>query len=56
VFDALRGVDGAWRKRLTHFALASVVLLALFYPALSGLEAPRWYYDHLLSWLPGWPL
>ena len=33
-----------------------VVLFALFYPALAGVEVSRTFSTHFLKWLPSWPL
>ena len=38
---------------LTAFA---VVLFLAFFPALTGLPAPAWYFDMFLGWLPSWPI
>ena len=37
------------------FAAVSALLFALFYPALSGVTAPDWWFS-LLRWIPSWPL
>ena len=56
VFDALRGLDRKWVRRMLCFAGAGVVLFALFYPALTGVETPNNYFRYLLKWLPSWPV
>ncbi len=56
VFDALRGLDKKWARRALGFAGAGVVLFALFYPALTGVETPNDYFRYLLKWLPTWPI
>jgi dolichyl-phosphate-mannose--protein O-mannosyl transferase len=56
VFDALRGLDKKWARRMLCFAGAGVVLFALFYPVLTGLETPQTYTYKLLKWLPSWPI
>ncbi len=34
----------------------SLVLFAMFYPVLTGIECPIWYTDTFLKWIPGsWP-
>ena len=38
-----------------YTALAGIVF-AMFYPALSGMYMPGWYYENLLKWLSTWPL
>ena len=55
-FDALRALDRHWVRRALCFAGASVVLFALFYPALTGIETPTSYFYRLLKWLPTWPI
>jgi len=32
------------------------VVFAIFYPALSGMYMPGWYYENFLKWLSTWPL
>ena len=51
------------RKRKGHrlavygFTAATGLVFALFYPALSGLPVPHWYFEKLLRWIPvSWPL
>ena len=56
VLDALRGIDRRWPRRALCFAGAAVVLFALFYPALSGVETSSFYFYRLLKWLPSWPI
>ena len=38
------------------FTAACLFLFALFYPYLSGVFAPRWYYQTFLHWFPSWPI
>ena len=38
-----------------YTTLAGVVF-AIFYPALSGMYMPGWYYENFLKWLSTWPL
>ncbi len=56
VFDALRGLDKKWARRMLCFAGTGVVLFALFYPALTGIETADNYFRYLLKWLPSWPI
>jgi len=35
-------------------SLAGIVFI-MFYPALSGMYMPSWYYSSLLKWFPSWP-
>lgn len=53
---ALRYLEGTGRirRRFTHILMILVMLLfILYYPALSGLEVPRWYLNALRI-LPRW--
>ena len=43
------------RPIILSFTVVSVVLFAVFYPALSGMRVPRWYDLNFLKWLPTWP-
>jgi len=50
------------RKRKGHrlavygFTAAAGLVFALFYPALTGIPAPHWYFEGLLRWIPvAWP-
>ncbi|MCL2628078.1 MAG: phospholipid carrier-dependent glycosyltransferase [Oscillospiraceae bacterium] len=31
-------------------------VFAMFYPALSGMYLPMWYYTHILRWFGNWPI
>ena len=38
------------------FTAASGLVFAMFYPALTGIPAPHWYFETLLNWIPvAWP-
>ena len=49
------------RKKLNHklvvyaYTAAAGIVFALFYPALSGMYLPEWYYSSLLKWFDIWP-
>lgn len=43
------------RRCVWGFALGSLALFALFYPALSGLPVDNALATRLLGWLPSWP-
>ena len=43
------------RWGVVSFTVVSVVLFAAFYPALSGMQVPRWYDLSFLKWLGSWP-
>ncbi len=42
------------RNSVIVLTCVSVVLFALFYPIISGVEAPLWYIQHVLKWIPSW--
>jgi dolichyl-phosphate-mannose--protein O-mannosyl transferase len=49
---------GRARRRLAVYSYPAVagVLFAVFYPALTGVLAPHWYFRSLLRWFPdSWP-
>jgi len=37
------------------YVTVSGLVFALFYPSLSGMFIPVWYYKELLKWFPSWP-
>jgi len=37
-----------------YTALTGIVFI-LFYPSLSGIYLPNWYYKDILKWFPSWP-
>ena len=43
------------RRYVWGFALGSLALFALFYPALSGAPVNNGLATRLLGWLPSWP-
>jgi dolichyl-phosphate-mannose--protein O-mannosyl transferase len=50
-----RGI-GRYKLAVYGFTASAGVLFALFYPALTGVYAPHWYFRYLLRWIPGaWP-
>ncbi|MCL2045696.1 MAG: phospholipid carrier-dependent glycosyltransferase [Oscillospiraceae bacterium] len=57
VFDTLlsRGY-GRYKQAVYGLTASAGVLFFLFYPALTGVYAPNWYFRYLLRWIPGaWP-
>ncbi len=38
------------------YAVAVIVLFAMFYPVLTGIPINVWYVEHILKWLPSWQL
>lgn len=47
---------GRWKGPVYGLTIGAVVVFALFYPALIGLDMPVWYASGFLKWLPSWPL
>ena len=47
---------GVVRRLPVILAVSAVVLFAMFYPALSGVPAPQWWFRNFLKWIPSWPL
>jgi dolichyl-phosphate-mannose--protein O-mannosyl transferase len=49
--------QGRYRQAVYGYTAASGALFAIFYPVLTGLLIPQWYYRYLLRWIPDfWPL
>jgi len=47
--------DG-YRTAIYGYTAGTGLLFGLFYPALTGIAVPQWYFTHLLRWFPvGWP-
>lgn len=56
VFALLRDKRRKWKIYVGGFALGSLVLFLLFFPALSGLQVDNSRAGALMHWLPDWPL
>jgi len=53
IFERRRGV---YKQAVISFTALAGVVFALFYPALTGVYAPNWYFTYFLRWIPGaWP-
>jgi len=37
------------------FTFITGLIFAIFYPSLSGMFMPNWYYENFVRWLPSWP-
>jgi len=37
------------------FTVLAGLIFAIFYPSLSGMFMPNWYYENFVRWLPSWP-
>ncbi|MBR4953846.1 MAG: hypothetical protein IKZ30_04945, partial [Oscillospiraceae bacterium] len=55
IFNTFRCKTLEWKRTLISVTVVSLVLFAAFYPAISGVEAPREYFTNFLKWLPRWP-
>ena len=57
VFNALidRG-RGRFMQAIYGYTASAGVVFAMFYPALTGVYAPNWYFRYFLRWIPeAWP-
>ena len=42
-------------KAVIAYTSVTAVVFAMFFPALSGLYMPGWYYDNVVKWFETWP-
>ena len=58
VFDSiLESGRGLYKQAVYGYTAATGFVFCMFYPALTGVYAPRSYFSSLLRWIPGtWPL
>ncbi len=55
LFDDLMSCPRArWRWPVYGVTAGSVALYAMFYPYLTGLAMPTWYFSNFLQFLPSW--
>ena len=57
VFNTIleRGI-GRFKDAIYVFTASAGVLFIMFYPYLTGVYAPQWYFKYFLRWIPGaWP-
>ncbi len=54
--DLVEAPRANWKGPVVALTSSAVGLYFLFYPGLTGIAAPKWYFDNLLSFLPSWPL
>ena len=48
--------QGRYKQAVYGYTASAGVLFFMFYPALTGIYAPNWYFRYLLRWIPGaWP-
>ena len=55
MFRTMEKREPGSKPLIWSYAVVSVVVFAVFYPALSGAIVPRWYDLKLLKWLQTWP-
>ena len=57
VFNTLLDSGRKWSKPAVYgYTAYSGVVFAMFYPGLTGIPVPSWYFSNLLRWIPGaWP-
>ena len=47
---------GRYLEAVYGYTASAGILFGIFYPALTGVYAPQWYFRYLLRWIPGaWP-
>jgi dolichyl-phosphate-mannose--protein O-mannosyl transferase len=58
LFNTILESKHSWRKASVYaYTAASGVVFGMFYPALTGVWTPQWYFKYLLRWIPGaWPI
>ena len=58
VFDTILESGRGFHKQAVYgYTVLAGAIFAMFYPALSGVYVPQWYFRILLRWMPGsWPL
>ena len=48
--------QGTYKLAVYGFTASAGALFAMFYPSLTGVYAPIWYFSIILRWIPGaWP-
>jgi hypothetical protein len=47
---------GRYKEAVYGYTASAGALFMMFYPALTGVPAPEWYFKYFLRWIPGaWP-
>ncbi len=54
MFKVLEERDSRFKLARHVIVTAAILLFIMFYPALSGMEVPASYVDHVLRWFPSW--
>ena len=48
---------GKYKRAVYGYTITAGATFAMFYPALTGIYAPHWYFSNILRWIPKvWPL
>jgi dolichyl-phosphate-mannose--protein O-mannosyl transferase len=48
--------QGRYKQAIYGFTAAAGALFVVFYPALTGVLMPQWYFNYLIRWIPDfWP-
>ena len=48
--------QGKYMRVIYGYTASTGVLFGMFYPALTGVYAPQWYFQYFLRWIPqAWP-
>ena len=48
--------QGRYKLAVYGYSALTGALFGIFYPALTGVYAPQWYFQYFLRWIPGaWP-
>ncbi|MCL2220699.1 MAG: glycosyltransferase family 39 protein [Oscillospiraceae bacterium] len=56
VFNAILNRKKPLSKPAVYgFTAFAGLIFALFYPSLSGMFMPDWYFENFVRWLPSWP-
>jgi len=47
--------DKLYSYTVYGYTIVSGLIFVIFFPALSGMYLPGWYYSSLIRWFPSWP-
>ena len=58
LFNTILESSHSWRKASVYaYTAASSIVFIMFYPGLTGVYVPQWYFRYLLKWIPqAWPM
>ena len=55
VFNTIHEKErGRYLQAIYGYTAATGALFVVFFPTISGVSAPQWYFKYLLKWIPGW--